>query len=150
MRDAVGLAMVPKLKYEHVNLTSFSKMRVDLAAQVLSGSVATAIRLTGGEEVKETVRFVEFFDKFFDSMNVNNFSAGYKSRNPFKSPYRSESDFRLKVCRNLVNYYGYLMLVCSFKYYSGLQKSSSHTWMNGRKVCKLDKVSQKHRCRKCS
>ena len=34
MRDAAGLAMVPKLKYEHVNLTSFSKMRVDLAAQV--------------------------------------------------------------------------------------------------------------------
>ena len=94
--------------------------------------------------------FVEFFDKFFDSMNINNFSAGYKSRNPFKSPYRSGSDFRLKVCRNLVNYYGYLMLVCSIKYYSGLQKSSSHTWMNGRKVCKLDQVSQKHRCRKCS
>ena len=29
-----GLALVPKLKYEHVHLTSFSKMRVDLAAQV--------------------------------------------------------------------------------------------------------------------
>ena len=29
-----GLALIPKLKYEHVNLTSFSKMRVDLAAQV--------------------------------------------------------------------------------------------------------------------
>lgn len=31
---ASGLALVPKLKYEHVHLTSFSKMRVDLAAQV--------------------------------------------------------------------------------------------------------------------
>ena len=29
-----GLAMVPKLKLEHLQLTSFSKMRVDLAAQV--------------------------------------------------------------------------------------------------------------------
>ena len=29
-----GLSLVPKLKYEHVYLTSFSKMRVDLAAQV--------------------------------------------------------------------------------------------------------------------
>jgi len=29
-----GLTLLPKLKYEHVNLTSFSKMRVDLAAQV--------------------------------------------------------------------------------------------------------------------
>ena len=29
-----GLCMVPKLKFEHINLTSFSKMRVDLATQV--------------------------------------------------------------------------------------------------------------------
>ena len=29
-----GLAMVPKLKFEHLNLTSFAKMRVDLATQV--------------------------------------------------------------------------------------------------------------------
>ena len=31
---AQGLSLVPKIKYEHVYLTSFSKMRVDLAAQV--------------------------------------------------------------------------------------------------------------------
>ena len=31
---ATGLALVPKLKYEHIHLSSFSKMRVDLAAQV--------------------------------------------------------------------------------------------------------------------
>ena len=29
-----GLYLVPKLKYEHVHLNNFSKMRVDLAAQV--------------------------------------------------------------------------------------------------------------------
>ena len=29
-----GLCLVPKIKYVHVHLTSFSKMRVDLAAQV--------------------------------------------------------------------------------------------------------------------
>ena len=33
-REAAGLALVPKLKYEHIHLTSFSKMRVDLATQV--------------------------------------------------------------------------------------------------------------------
>ena len=31
-----GIRLVPKLKYEHLNLTAFSKMRVDLAAQVSS------------------------------------------------------------------------------------------------------------------
>ena len=30
----VGLRLVPKLKYEHIYLSSFDKMRVDLAAQV--------------------------------------------------------------------------------------------------------------------
>ena len=29
-----GLALLPKLKFEHVHLNNFSKMRVDLAAQV--------------------------------------------------------------------------------------------------------------------
>ena len=29
-----GLSLVPKIKYEHVYLNNFSKMRVDLAAQV--------------------------------------------------------------------------------------------------------------------
>lgn len=30
----VGLSLFPKLKFEHIRLDSFSKMRVDLAAQV--------------------------------------------------------------------------------------------------------------------
>ena len=34
VRSAPGLSLVPKLTFEHVMLTSFSKMRVDLAAQV--------------------------------------------------------------------------------------------------------------------
>lgn len=34
-KNAMGLRMLPKLKFEHISLTSFSKMRVDLAAQVL-------------------------------------------------------------------------------------------------------------------
>ena len=33
--DAPGLALITKLKYEHIWLTSYSKMRVDLAAQVI-------------------------------------------------------------------------------------------------------------------
>ena len=33
-KAGMGLQLVPKLKYEHINITSFSAMRVDLAAQV--------------------------------------------------------------------------------------------------------------------
>ena len=32
-----GLSLVPKLKLEHVQLTNFSKVRVDLVAQVCIG-----------------------------------------------------------------------------------------------------------------
>jgi len=32
---APGYAMITKLKYEHVVLTSYSKMRIDLATQVM-------------------------------------------------------------------------------------------------------------------
>ena len=111
---APGLSLVPKLKYEQVILNSFSKMTVDLATQVsrpslllrgaitslymyayqvLSQSVANALKLTGGDEVTETV---DKFDKFFDCVNVSSLSAGKLSRNAFKSPFRSPNDFRLK------------------------------------------------------
>ena len=50
-----------------------------------------------GTEAEETARFADMFDKFFDSLNVCNFNSGKHDRKPFKNPYRSASDFRLKV-----------------------------------------------------
>ena len=50
-----------------------------------------------GPKAKETARFAEMFDKFFDCMNCSSLSAGKRSRNPFKSPYRSGTDWKLKV-----------------------------------------------------
>ena len=109
-----GLSIVPKIKYEHIHLTSFPKMRVDLAAQVsvystinclylhvykyvLSSSVATAIRLCGGESAIETANFIEKMDKFFDCFNVSTFTAGKHQRKQFLEPYWSKTDFRLTV-----------------------------------------------------
>jgi hypothetical protein len=94
--QGAGLRLLPKLKFEHVNLTAFSKMRVDLAAQVLSSSVSKALEFTGGSEVEETVKFTANFDKFFDALNVSNFTDGVHKRKPFQLPYRSKDDFRLK------------------------------------------------------
>ena len=48
-------------------------------------------------EVQKTAEFVLKFTKFFDSLSVSCFEAGKRSRNPFKNPYHSESDFRIKV-----------------------------------------------------
>eukprot|EP00731_Ephydatia_muelleri_P000111 Em0001g111a len=68
--DDTGLALIPKLKFEHIHLTSYSKMRVDLAAQViLSNSVAKGLLLFVGDKASQTARFAEMFDRFFDYLN---------------------------------------------------------------------------------
>lgn len=54
--------------------------------QVLSESVSKALKLTGGSSVDETARLVEYMDKFFDTVNVHNFSHGIRARKPFKCP----------------------------------------------------------------
>lgn len=59
--------------------------------------MSKALQLTGGSKVEETVKFVEMIDKFFDCLNVNNYNTGRLKRKIFKQPYRSGTDFRLKV-----------------------------------------------------
>ena len=59
--------------------------------------MSKALTLVGGEETTETARFVGVMDKFFDALNVSNFSNGKKNRKPFQDPYRSEKDIRLSV-----------------------------------------------------
>ncbi len=60
--------------------------------------MSKALQLTGGSDVKETAKFVEVFDHFFDCMNVNSYNTGRLKRKIFKQPYRSATDFWLKVC----------------------------------------------------
>lgn len=109
-----GLMLVPKIKYEHVYLTNFSKMRVDLAAQVsaylflllcivnilqvLSESVSKALYFTGNENAFETAYFIDKMDKFFDVLNVSSFCEGKHKRKVFRDPFRSPDDFRMEVC----------------------------------------------------
>ena len=63
----------------------------------MSETVANAIMLTGGTEALQTAKFVSLFDKFFDLLNVSNFTNGVKKRKSFQHPYRSGDDFRLAV-----------------------------------------------------
>eukprot|EP00731_Ephydatia_muelleri_P025425 Em0017g508a len=61
--------------YAHEGETSFSKMWVDLATQVLSNSVAKALVLsTVGSKSIQTSRIAEMFDKFFDCLNASSLS----------------------------------------------------------------------------
>ena len=64
---------------------------------MLSESVSKALVLTGGSPVEETAKFVDLMDKFFDCLNVHNYSHGFRARKPFQLPYRSGKDKRLQV-----------------------------------------------------
>ena len=64
---------------------------------MLSESVYKALIQTGDAEVMETVKFVFAMDRFFDCMNVSNFTSGKHKRKVFQQPYRSAKDFRLTV-----------------------------------------------------
>ena len=65
--------------------------------QVMSTTVSSALLYTRDSEVFETAHFIEKVDKFFDSLNVSNFTQGKHSRKPFQEPYRDADDARLKV-----------------------------------------------------
>ena len=52
---------------------------------------------TGGREVLETAKFVSIMDKFFDLLNITNFTNGTKKRKCFLHPFRHIDDFRLAV-----------------------------------------------------
>ena len=103
-----GILLLPRLKLEHVKLTFFSRMRVDLASQVSmqyltivpvalcilinfvyllythcthAGFKSNAFAYFDDSTTKETQRFVSYFDRFFDCLNVRNLSDGRRRKN---------------------------------------------------------------------
>ena len=67
-----GLKLVNSLTSDHINVTSYSVMRVNLAAQVLSETVRNVLNNFGPEEAEGTGQFCIMMDKFFDCLNVRN------------------------------------------------------------------------------
>lgn len=55
------------------------------------------MELVGDKEATETAKFLLMFDRFFDCLNVSNFDDGKHQRKPFREPFRTADDFRLKV-----------------------------------------------------
>ena len=84
-----------KLTLEHIKLTPYSKMRVSLAAQVLSSSMSKILR-KDFPEYKETSNLFEFMDGFFDCLNVRSTNEGKFTLKPNLLPYRCSDDSRLK------------------------------------------------------
>ena len=67
-------------------------VRVNLAAQVLSASVAAVLKEFGSFEAVEATRLYEMMGAFFDCLNVRSTTGYQKKRKPFLAPYRSDDD----------------------------------------------------------
>ena len=61
-----GLKLLPRITYDHIKLNSYSTMRVNLAAQVLSASVAAVLRAFGTPDTQGTAKLCSMMDSFFD------------------------------------------------------------------------------------
>ena len=77
------IQMAPKLKDKHIELPPFASMRVNLAAQVLSHSVAAGISTLVvlkqlNEDAKYTTQFIEHFDVLFNCFNSRNLKSSQK------------------------------------------------------------------------
>ena len=94
-KQSAGLHIAYKLKREHFHLTSFSKMRVSLAVQILSRSTCEALQYYAIPGSAGTQTFLLFMDRFFDMLNVRSKDEWiHKKKNDLK-PYTSPNDSRL-------------------------------------------------------
>jgi hypothetical protein len=89
-----ALHLLPKLTLDHVILTPYSKMKVKLAVQVLSKSVAIVLQESDIEEVLGTALFCQMMNYFFDCTNVRLKDEHSRKRNELIKPYTSCDDER--------------------------------------------------------
>ena len=104
-----GMHLLPNITLEYINLTSYSKMNVRLAAQVLSSTVSNVLREFAPNYTAGTSKYCEYINNFFDCLNVRVPNAieliedgklVNKKRNPFVEPYKHLNDFRFSWLKN--------------------------------------------------
>ena len=100
-----GLKLVNKLTSDHINLTSYSVMRVNLAAQVLSEAVGNVLNNFGPEEAEGTGQLCIIMDNFFDCLNVQNTKEHIIKRKLFLKPYESVDDIRFAWLDEFLQYF---------------------------------------------
>jgi len=94
-----------KLNNNNVFLNGYSVMKVSLAAQVLSKTVALYIANESGmKNTEELVKFIMYVNNFFDCLNGAHSSQAVKTRNPNLAPYTDENDKRFDYLMEFLNY----------------------------------------------
>lgn len=86
--------MLPKLIQEHIKLNSYSVMRVNLAAQVLSATVSAGLKKFGSPESSGTAKLCAIVESSFDCLNVRSTTEHQRKIKPFLAPYTAVDDER--------------------------------------------------------
>lgn len=100
-KKVTGLRLAPKLSRKHIELTQFSKMKVKLAAQVLSHTVQSALlsAICSGSlhcDARNTAEFVGNMDRLFDCFNSESICSTKVFRRAIK-PDSLHIDFLLEM-----------------------------------------------------
>ena len=69
----------------------------------MSSTASSVLLYTGNSEVFETAYFIVKVGKFFDCLNVNNFTQEKHLRKPFQELYCNADDTHLKVYQVCIN-----------------------------------------------
>lgn len=103
-----NLRLAPKLKYAHVHPGPFEKMRVYLASQIFSSSVAYGMTVTLSSGIlppsaQSTINFISDMDKLFDIFNSSKTPNLKEYNRPFKYTHSqiNHLDKMAEVFRNI-------------------------------------------------
>jgi len=103
-----NLGMAPKLTYFHIYPGPFDKMKVRLAVQVISATVATSMStaLNCGLlpiDSQKTIQFINDIDKLFDIFNSRETPNGKIFNNPFNNT-SPQMDHLIKMTEMFTNF----------------------------------------------
>ena len=87
-----GLKILPRIISDHIKLTSYSVMRVNLATQVLSSTMSSVLTQFGPPETSATAEYCKMIDQFFNCLNVRSLDEHLRKRKPLLAPFTSIED----------------------------------------------------------
>ena len=96
-----GLHILPKLCIEHIKLTPYSIMNVNLAAQVLSSTVSKVLLKYGPPEPAGNEKICFLTDTFFDITNIRDINSHKFELKPSLLPFSRVDDPRFSWLQNI-------------------------------------------------
>ena len=126
------MKLLPCITSDHVRLTSYSAIKVNLATQVLSSTMAAVLTTFGAPEASATAKYFSMMDKFVDCLTVRSLEEYERKRKPLLAPYTDINDDRFTFLEN--EFLGYFN---EWKNSVDYRERDLHKAESGKNVCVL-------------